>query len=104
MAQSSSQTQPPPPPPRVYAVPPVNGLAVAGLVLGILSVLLCWLHLFDLPIAVVGLVLSIVGLGRSNQLGGSGRGMAIGGIVTSAVGLAAALTVMVLLYLWVFPA
>lgn len=60
-----------------------NGLAIAAMIVGIASVALC---MFVVP-AIVGLVLGIVALGQAKK-GASGRGMAIAGVVTSAVGLA----------------
>lgn len=56
---------------------PVNGLAIAALVLGIL----CFLP-------AVGLVLGIVALAQIRKRGERGRGMAVGGIVMSSLGLA----------------
>ena len=62
-----------------------NGLAIASLVLGILSIvfgvipvigLISWL------LAPVGLVLGLIALNKP-----TGRGMAIGGAVTSGIGL-----------------
>lgn len=91
MSQSYPPPQPPPPPPPPGYGPPANGLAIAGMVVGIVSIALFWLTLFDLPVAIVGLILSIVGLTRSNQLGGTGRSMAVAGIVTSVIGFVAAL-------------
>jgi hypothetical protein len=90
------ETYPPPPPGAqpVYG-PPTNGLAVAGMVLGIISIPLFFLNWIDMIIAIVGLVLSLVGLGKSNQLGGAGRGMAVAGIITSAVGIVAALVFLI---------
>lgn len=58
-----------------------NGLATASLVLGILG-LFCGIT------AIVGLVLGIVALGQIRKGRGTGRGLAIGGIVTSAVAIA----------------
>jgi hypothetical protein len=67
----------------------LNGLAVAGFVL---SVCCCW------P---VGLVLSIIGItqikSKSNQ---SGQGLAIAGIVISAVGIFISLVLMLLPGFW----
>ncbi len=91
------QTEPPPLQPAYQpSYPPPgapsqgNGLAVAGMVVGIVSIPLFFLNWIDIIIGIVGLVLSIVGLNRSKRLGGTGRGMAIAGIVTSAVGIVAA--------------
>lgn len=87
-----SQTYPPPPPqyPAGPGTQQTNGLAVAGMVVGIVSIALFFLNWIDILIGIVGLVLSIVGLSKSRQLGGTGRGMAIAGIITSAVGIVAA--------------
>ncbi|MEU9732234.1 septum formation family protein [Streptomyces sp. NPDC048002] len=60
-----------------YGVPaPVNGLAIAALVLGIL----CFLP-------AVGLLLGLVALAQIRKRGERGRGMAIAGAVVSTVGL-----------------
>ena len=60
-----------------------QGLAIAGMVCGILSILLCILTIFDFVLAIPGLILSIVALAKQNQ----GRGMAIAGLICSIVGL-----------------
>ncbi|HYE43617.1 MAG TPA: hypothetical protein VEA15_09520 [Caulobacteraceae bacterium] len=62
-----------------------NGLAVASLVLGILSILFVWIPLIGMIswiLAPLGLVLGLVGLNKP-----TGRGMAIAGAVCSGVGL-----------------
>jgi hypothetical protein len=66
-----------------------NGLAIAGLVLGILSVVLFWLPIIDQVFAVLGLIFSLVGWSRakSNAAQGTGRGAAIGGTILSVLGL-----------------
>ncbi len=84
-----------PPPPAYFAsrspaYPPPragNGKAIASMVLGIGSIVLCWLTIFDAVPVVLALVLGIVALAevRSNPARG-GRGMAITGIVCAAVG------------------
>ncbi|MGH9116318.1 MAG: DUF4190 domain-containing protein [Acidimicrobiales bacterium] len=102
---------PPPPPPPPYGYPPqyqpptyapyvpygygappaakTNGMAVGSLICGIVSIpggLLC---LVPAVAAIPGLVLGIAGLRRINGSGGTeqGRGVAIAGIATSAVGI-----------------
>ena len=81
---------PPPPgysaPPPGYAAP-TNGQAVAGMVLGIASIALFFLSWIAALIGVVGLILSLVGLSRSKMLNGVGRGMAVAGVTTSAIGI-----------------
>jgi hypothetical protein len=56
-------------------------MAVASLVLGIFSLFAWLLPVAGLPVAIVGLVLGILGR-RSLR-----RGLAMGGIVTSSIGL-----------------
>ena len=77
------------PPPGGYGggyPPPVakqsNGVAIAALVCGILTIVTC---LF--PLGLVAAILGFVGLSKAKNLNGSGRGMAIGGIVTGIIGL-----------------
>ncbi len=93
---------PPPPPPPSMGTTPVagtsNGLAIAGMVLGITSVVLFWLSWIATIIAIVGLILSLVGLSKSKQLGGIGRGMAIAGVITSSVGIVASIVLLVVVY------
>ena len=58
-------------------------MAVAGMILGIVAIVLSFvpcINLISLLPAVVGLVLSILGLVKSKKTG-SGRGMAIAGLV-----------------------
>ena len=62
-----------------------NGLAVASLVLGILSILFVWIPFIGLVswiLAPIGLVLGLVALNKP-----FGRGMAIAGSICSAIGL-----------------
>ena len=72
------------------AVPDRKGMAVASLVLGILSVELFCLWYLSLPCAVVGLILGIL------SLKSSGRGMAIAGLVLSIIALAIAVVMIIL--------
>lgn len=59
-----------------------NGLAIAGFVVSLVSTLLCC-GSFN----VISLVLSIVGAVKAKDYGGNGKGMAIAGIIISAIGL-----------------
>jgi hypothetical protein len=72
-----------------YAPPSNNAMAVASLVCGIVSLIGGLICFFGALAAVPGLVLGIVGLNRINRSNGmeKAKGMAIAGIVTSAVGL-----------------
>lgn len=79
--------------PTMYAMPQASqggGLAIAGLVLGIISIVFCWIPLFDILIGIVGLVLSL--LGRRSL---SRHGIAIAGLVCSIIGLILSLIITV---------
>ena len=75
-----------PPPPQVALGARHKGLCIAGMVLGIVSVVLWCIPLVNAGTAATGLVLSIVGVRRAKGRG-SGRGIGIAGIVLSAIGL-----------------
>ncbi|MBX3477320.1 MAG: hypothetical protein KF910_06915 [Brevundimonas sp.] len=67
------------------AAQPTNGMAVASLVLGVLSILFVWIPFVGLiswVLAPVGLVLGLVALGKP-----TGRGLAIAGAICSGIGL-----------------
>ncbi len=59
-----------------------NGLAIAGFVTSLVSTFLCCGSF-----SVIALILSIVGAVKAKDYGGSGKGMAIAGIVISAIGI-----------------
>ena len=59
-----------------------NGLAVAGFVVSLVSFLCCCGG-----ISIVSLILSIVGLTQSKKINDSGKGLAIAGIIISAIGI-----------------
>ena len=63
-----------------------NGLAITSLVLGIVGLVLGWLlaPLF-LITSIIGLVLGVISLKQIKQKSQNGKGLAIGGIVTSAI-------------------
>ena len=108
---SDSAPYPPPQPNTIYAQPPsyyqpaaqqmyapppqpvympyggyratqTNGPGIAGMVLGIISVLIFWFPFIGLPISIVGLVLSSVGMKRIE-----GKGFAVAGLVLTIIGV-----------------
>ncbi len=63
-----------------------NGLAVAGLVLGILAIVLCWVPVIDQIVAILGIIFGAIGIGTANRVG-KGKGMAVTGLITGIIGL-----------------
>lgn len=63
-----------------------NGLAIAGLILGIVSVFFFCISFISLLCGICGLIFSILGMRRA-KITGTGRGMAIAGLVLGVAGL-----------------
>jgi hypothetical protein len=69
-----------------------NGQAIAGLVLGIISLFICWIPFFGLPLPIVGIILSA--LGRRSP---TGRTIGTVGLVLSIIALAVAIIFIVII-------
>jgi hypothetical protein len=65
---------------------PRNGMGTAALVVGVVALVLA-LFLLGLPLGILAIVLGILGLRRASRGEATNRGMAIGGIVTGALGV-----------------
>jgi hypothetical protein len=66
--------------------PAGQGVAIAGMVVGILCLVFWFAGIFELVGIAVGIVLSAVGVARGNR-GVPGKGMAIAGLVCSLVAI-----------------
>jgi hypothetical protein len=78
-----------------------DGMAVAALVIGILSLLIAWIPFIGVLGAVGGIVAAILGFvarGRIKRTGRAGRGMATGGIVTGIVAIVLGIVITVGLF------
>lgn len=76
---------------------PGKGLAIAALVLGILALLGSWipvLNVVSILMAIVGIILGGVALSKIRKGTASGRGMALGGIITSVLAILVAVLVL----------
>lgn len=73
--------------PQPYGAPPVqgNGLAVAGFVCSLVSIVMFWLPGVNFITWVLGIVFSAVGLNRANKQHLPHRGLAISGLVIALV-------------------
>jgi hypothetical protein len=77
-----------------------NGIAIAAGVCGIIAVVLCWIPFIDylsIVLGVLAIIFGVLGVRRADAYG-SGRGMAITGIVCGSVGLAIAFLFLLLIY------
>jgi hypothetical protein len=84
----AGQPYPYPPPQYLTQYPQPatgNGKATAGLVLGILSIVLFWTTIFDAIPVILGVIFGFLGLNEAKRTGRS-RGVAIAGIVCGFVG------------------
>lgn len=68
-----------------------SGMAIAGMVLGILSMLCCCIWYVSAILAILALVFSIITVAKNKP----GKGMAIAGIVCGAIGLIMAIVVVI---------
>ena len=73
-----------------------NTLAIVSMILGIVSIpLACCFYIGILP-GIAGIVLGVLGQRKAAEMNGSGKGMALAGIITGAVGAALGLLLIVL--------
>ncbi|HWC21242.1 MAG TPA: DUF4190 domain-containing protein [Flexivirga sp.] len=68
-----------------YQPKPTNGLAIAAFVTSLAGFVFCFVA------GIVAIVLGVLGLNRSKEIGGVGRGMSIAGIVIGAVQVVASI-------------
>lgn len=66
-----------------------KGLAIASMVLGIISVVCCCAWYIAIPVAIIGLVLGCISLKKISEGVADGKGMAMTGLVLSVVGIVA---------------
>ena len=77
---------------QAVAGPPSNGLAVASMVLGIIAIFTFWIPFLGWVPVALGLILGLIALSRPY-----GRGMAITGVICSALALIVKLAFLVFL-------
>jgi hypothetical protein len=62
-----------------------NGMATAGMICGIISIVLCWVPFAGLVLGILGIVFGSIGMSRAGRIG-VGRGAGIAGLVTGILG------------------
>jgi hypothetical protein len=83
-------TQPNLYPPQTTPAAPRNGLGTAGFVLGLVGLLIAIIPIVGIvawPMVILGLIFSIIGFTRARKGVATNKGLAIAGIVLSALGL-----------------
>ena len=77
----------------VYAQPVVaipaqprksSGMAIAGLIMGIFALVLCWFPVVNWILGLLGLIFSIIGIAKKN---GGAKGAAIAGLILTILGV-----------------
>jgi hypothetical protein len=89
-----------------YGGPPVapkNGLGIAALIFGILSILAFWTFGFGILLGVIAVILGVIGRGRVKRREATNGGVATTGIVLGILGIIGG-AVFIALSVWVFNA
>lgn len=73
-------------------------MGIAGLVFGILSLILCWVPFVGPILGIIGIVLSAVGMAKNSY-----KGCGIGGLVTAIIGLIIGIIVTIISLVAVAP-
>jgi hypothetical protein len=74
---------------------PGNGLAVAAMVLGIISVVLCFLWFLGPVLGILAIIFGALGLSKSKKVG-RGRGAALAGLILGVIGILLSIVFIVL--------
>ncbi len=80
---------------------PKNGMGIAALILGIVSVLAFWTFGFGILLGIVAVILGVVGRNRAKRLEATNKGVATTGLVFGILGIIAG-AVFIALSVWVF--
>ena len=61
-----------------------SGMAIAGLIMGIFALVLCWFPVVNWILGLLGLIFSIIGIAKKN---GGAKGAAIAGLILTILGV-----------------
>lgn len=62
-------------------------MATAGMILGIVGIVACWIPLVGVLAGLLGIIFGAIGMSRAGRLGGVGRGAGVTGLVTGILSL-----------------
>ncbi|GAB3221582.1 hypothetical protein GCM10027447_07370 [Glycomyces halotolerans] len=94
--QPGMQPQMPPQYGGMPAPQPKNGLGTAGMVVGIIGIVLAWCGIVGIVLAVLAVSFGGVGVARANRGEATNKGMALTGVILGAITLALA----ILAWIW----
>jgi len=75
--------------------PPKNGLGIAGMVCGIVGIVLFWIPIVGIVLAILAVVLGALNIKGANEGLANNKGMGITGVVLGVVVLAAAIITLI---------
>ncbi len=75
---------------------PMNGVGLAGMIIGILSYIFCWVPVLDFILGLIGVILSGVGLSRKERY--RLNGFAVAGLVLGIIGLVIGVIYMIVFF------
>jgi hypothetical protein len=91
--QQPPQGYGPPPPPGygppqgMPGAPLPKGMAIASLILGIVSLVICFIWYVSIPCGVVAIILGAISISKCNKGEAAGKGMATAGLVLGIIGV-----------------
>jgi serine/threonine protein kinase len=80
---------------------PINGMAIAGFILGILGLFTSWM-LIGVPFSLIGLILSLLGIVYREGRNSEGKELAIAGLIFSIIAILIALAIYAPLFILAF--
>jgi hypothetical protein len=83
-------------PARAPGPPAGNGIALAGFIVALVGLVLCWVAIVGWAICAVGVILSAIGWSGAKKAGGRNKGLAIAGVICGALGIVIGVLVFVL--------
>ena len=76
-----------------------NGMAIAALVCGILSLLAFWACFVGILLGILAVVFGFLGRSKAREMNGNGAGMALAGLITGGLGLLVSLVAFVAFFI-----
>ncbi len=81
--------------PTMFQGPRTDGFCVAGMVLGIIALVFCWIPIFAIVMGVLAIIFGGIGMGNVSKNPGmkTGSGMGVAGLITGIIALIVAVVI-----------